>query len=613
MERKRRGAPGGQRYYAGPANLGVGGVAANFFMRQRIASSLWAFGFALLAFVVFTAALSTAAIALGHAPSALLLMPALILAATATGWTLRGEGLSFTYAASGATAIAVLTVAITATALDLQARVYDHSFDGPWYHQPAVELLAESWNPWSEVAAPVRSNAQIQITHYPKTLWIVEATLYRLTDRIESVKAVNVLLALAAAAIAVAAFLGLGRLSNTAAWVLGLLTATGPIVLTQVPTTLVDGAVASLWVCGVAALVTCCSGRSPRGATATLAASCALLPGVKFSGLAAVVFLLLPLAALSLARSVRPGVQDPSRHDPDPRPRLRRSLIAAAVAGAVGAGFLGFNPYVTNWRHYGHPLAPRSSGGFSSFTAWMEPPSFRSLSPPVKTLASLFARSGHTDRHGTREAKLKVPFTLDRSEIRVFHDVVNPRLGGFGPLFSGALLLGLAGFVARDRPPSARRMIWIAASLLASTLLAPVGWIARFVPQLWLVPVLGAGCLLGAQRRPWRALGWGLIVVLAIDLALVAVPRYRGLVEQDRAMKRQLTTLAESGGIVIHIPRWTANRTRLVEARIPFTEVATAADLPCARPRVLLGSDDSRYCPRSAGGNESAASSSDER
>lgn len=565
-------------------------------MHQRIASSLWALSVALLGFVVVAAILATASIAIGHAPSPGLLAPALIAAAVAAGWTLRGEGHCLTRAIAAATTIALLIIGINTVGAHLQSRVYDHSFDGPWYHQPAVELLARGWNPWSEVVAPVQSNAKIQITHYPKALWVVEASLYRLTDRIESVKVVNILLILAAAAAAVAAFLAINQLHGTAAWGLGLLAATGPIALTQLPTTLVDGAIASLWVCGVAALIAIGSGRPSRSAIATLAASCALLPGVKFSGLAAVVFLLLPLAVLSFVRFVSPRPESPSDYDADPRPRLLSGLAAGVIAATVGTCLLGFNPYVTNTLHYGHPLAPRPSDGFDSFTAWMEPPSYRSLPPPLKTLASLFARSGHTNRHGTRDAELKLPLTVARSEIQAFLEVANPRLGGFGPLFSGALLLSLAGFITRRRPPWVRHVTWFAVAITASVLLAPVGWIARFVPQLWLVPVLGAACLLAAQSRRREVLGWAVTIVLVIDLALVAVPRYRGLLEQDRTMQQLLSALATSGGIVVHIPRWIANRTRLAEAGVDFTEVGSLKELPCAQPLILPGSDDSRYC-----------------
>jgi hypothetical protein len=58
---------------------------------------------------------------------------------------------------------------------------------------------------------------------------------------------------------------------------------------------------------------------------------------------------------------------------------------------------------------------------------------------------------------------------------------------------------------------------------------------------------------------------------------------------------------ADTEGIVIHIPRWTANRTHLEETGVPFTEVATRENLPCKRPSILPSSDHSRYCVEAHG------------
>jgi hypothetical protein len=68
--------------------------------------------------------------------------------------------------------------------------------------------------------------------------------------------------------------------------------------------------------------------------------------------------------------------------------------------------------------------------------------------------------------------------------------------------------------------------------------------------------------------------------------------------------------LADTEGIVIHIPHWTANRMRLEETGVRFTEVATREDLPCTRPSILPGSDDSRCCVEAHGTLRSPGSSS---
>jgi hypothetical protein len=82
--------------------------------------------------------------------------------------------------------------------------------------------------------------------------------------------------------------------------------------------------------------------------------------------------------------------------------------------------------------------------------------------------------------------------------------------------------------------------------------------------------------------------------------------RIRVLVVYRTRFARRLDT----EGIVIHIPRWTANRMRLEETGVRFTEVATREDLPYRRPSILPGSDDSRYCVEARGALRSPGSSS---
>jgi hypothetical protein len=80
--------------------------------------------------------------------------------------------------------------------------------------------------------------------------------------------------------------------------------------------------------------------------------------------------------------------------------------------------------------------------------------------------------------------------------------------------------------------------------------------------------------------------------------------RIRVLVVYGTRFARRVDT----EGIVIHIPRWTANRMRLEETGVRFTEVATREDLPYRRPSILP--DDSQYCVEARGALRSPGSSS---
>lgn len=82
--------------------------------------------------------------------------------------------------------------------------------------------------------------------------------------------------------------------------------------------------------------------------------------------------------------------------------------------------------------------------------------------------------------------------------------------------------------------------------------------------------------------------------------------RIRVLVVYGTRFARRVDT----EGIIIHIPRWTANRMPLEETGVRFTEVATPEDLPYRRPSILPGSDDSQYCVEARGALRSPGSSS---
>jgi len=104
-----------------------------------------------------------------------------------------------------------------------------------------------------------------------------------------------------------------------------------------------------------------------------------------------------------------------------------------------------------------------------------------------RLLVSLFSESELVP-----SIRLKVPFTFSFREIDSF-TFPDARLGGFGPVFGGALLLSAAVLFVLFW--NYRRQLHRAASLLVlnglivlSALSFSEAWWARFAPQIWMVP-----------------------------------------------------------------------------------------------------------------------------
>ena len=105
-----------------------------------------------------------------------------------------------------------------------------------------------------------------------------------------------------------------------------------------------------------------------------------------------------------------------------------------------------------------------------------------------KLALSLFAQS----RNSLQEPPvLKVPFHVSAGEALAF-TTWDTRFAGWGPLFSGALVISLVMmvFLWREKRDAFRIGAVVITWLLVSVLIFPEPWWARFVPQVWFLPVV---------------------------------------------------------------------------------------------------------------------------
>jgi hypothetical protein len=195
----------------------------------------------------------------------------------------------------------------------------------------------------------------------------------------------------------------------------------------------------------------------------------------------------------------------------------------------------------------------------------------------------------------------KVPFTINVAELMTFFRKTDVRIGGFGPLFGGAVLVSVALMVwwgiGRRCQKEFRTVAVIAIAVIGSALAIPEPWWARYAPQLWLFPLLIAGSVVCSAEAP-RMLRYGggaLTAVIALNALIVwavAVPAaiYRSV--ELRAQLAGFSELSRSELVDLYWPKdsdfVTAGTHRLVDYAVAWREVQAP---PCATPMELIALD----------------------
>ncbi len=448
--------------------------------------------------------------------------------------------------------------------LILGGRVLDDTWDGQWYHQEAVIQLAGGWNPFhadlSSAEVP-HDGARIRINGYPKATWLWGASLYQLTHRIERAKAFSLPLLAAAGLVVLACLLIVTSIRPAAAVVIALVAAANPVAVTQFLNAFQDGALASLLTVLVASLAFWLRAGSRVG-LALATASAVGAASIKLTGPVYVV-IIVTAAMAWLWWSGRWRDQ-------------RRALGFALVLAAAGTLILSGGAYATNTARHGHPFYPVLGPDRVDIVETVPHNRFQGLA------ASLFLRSQLTSDDYESVAVLrnwrglKVPFTVDRDELEAFF-YPYVRIGGWGPLFGGVVLLtiGLVAAVSIRRPRRAAVIIVASGPLLLSVLVNPYCWKLRYAPQSWLVPLVIVAMTLAARpTRLEKTLSGALLAAAGVNALLVGWAHVPAVIDHSGTLKERLLDLGRRRQTLeLSLQPFRSNRVRLAELGIAFTEV----------------------------------------
>ncbi len=442
---------------------------------------------------------------------------------------------------------------------------YDISFDGQMYHLESSLQMKAGWNPFKKELPPGLNQA-IWLNHYGKGVEAPQAAIYALTNRIETTKATNFIILAASFCLSLGFFIRLDYFSFKKNLLFSTLLAFNPVSFYQLLSTYVDGQLCSYLLCLMAVACFLWFDMS-RYYGMLLASILVVVINIKFTAIVfAAVFVFGLLFIFLLFKS---------------RKTFFQLAMVCALAAVFAVVVVGYFPYVINTVEYHDPMYPGMKM-LQSEAAKQTPDSFLHRNRFSKFVISFFS---HTDDLHLYQDKnpvipAKIPFTFNKTDIRNAAKPYVVHMSGFGPFFSGICIAAIVIFAVFFAGLKQRKE-WIPVLLLLGTIIVSVfviseAWFARYVPQLWFVPVILLIASEADQRKKlsrWRNLIY-LIALVNISFCLVSFPYTYYRSELIRYELRQLKASGQT--IPVQFTYYTSNRARFIENGIPFSETQLA-------------------------------------
>lgn len=421
--------------------------------------------------------------------------------------------------------------------------IFDTSWDGNSYHQVSIIALVKGWNPvyaphvvaWWSAMFPDKSwlgqkiaDNGIWTDHYPKAAWILGAAMVSATHSLNTSKWLQSFLAISAVC-AMYRGLALAGLLRCEAAVLAAVAAFSPIAIVQTGTNYVDGLMASVLLIQTGAALSWLSKRAAEDLLVLIIAVM-ISANLKFTGLIYSTILVIIVIAAALASRQRP----------------RRSEIGIICVGIVTFLTVSSQTYMLNIAN-GNPFYP--IGKVDVMGPTMDH-AFLASGKWTKFFISLFSTPSNADDL-TPSVRLFVPGISDYAAVILAPDT---RINGFGSLFGWSLILALSGMLvccgsARSRRRLGRNglvILLLIAGIAAGACLNPELWLARYVPQLWFIPVLAASLAFMADRKTLATL----MLVPALAGSLLCLEFWtRYTVAQQRQIEGELARIAAVGRV----------------------------------------------------------------
>ncbi len=413
---------------------------------------------------------------------------------------------------------------------------FDITYDGQMYHQSSVISLARGWIP---VHDPDNPSIEFFSRHFPRGIELCAAVIYSVTGALEKGKAINFIMLFAAFTSTLSALLSATRIRTSVALLISLVAALNPVTVNQLLSYYIDGTMGAVF-CVIIALLFRWFLAPTRFTLPSLASALVVFLNIKFPAVAYAAMILAAAAVVHLFRGEWK--------------RMVRFLMTTAAACIVALTVAGFSPFVTNALRHAHPLYPVMG---SVQIKLIDDQLLNYYNPQDNRVTMLFQSVFSASDIIARERRWKIPLTYTKQEIRsfFFSDV---RVGGFGPWFGAIAIvsLSLGAVLAYRRYPRSIVILVTGCSLLATVLVNPGCWWARWVPQLWLVPVLVLLYAVSDDASDGRWMPKLPAIVLAalmlVNIVMINIEYWRSNAKFSRLITLQLDELKRKGSRLVY-------------------------------------------------------------
>lgn len=441
-----------------------------------------------------------------------------------------------------------VTIFIFAVIAQLLGFTYDTSWDGQGYHQSAVIALSNNWNPLYDPSIDFAQvlPSQIFAEGYPSALWELEASVYSLTDRINSAKVFNFAIAFLAAVIVYSLTRKL-KLPKILSVIISILIALQPVYLIQLLSFMADGFGYELLVIAACSLAIVAFSPKSYWAIATFLMAELFLVTTKYSHLPVSLVLGIIFGLIVFNRILNYDY------------RINKNSITFTILFVLTALIFATIPYFRNQFHHSAMFYPTNIPDLMGSVKYNNVPNNLQDSNKLSLLFHGIFSKAQTKESGdprseTNVADLKIPFSFSPKEINDSATLYNNRVGGGGPFFSGLVVLSLILVTyLYIKAESKKQRYAIYASLftfmiiIVLSLLAPTPNLLRYTNQLQLIPFAVIIPIYAVFNKPFiKIFCFIILAVSAVNLILFGSAIFAKSISEANAMNKQMADLRKT-------------------------------------------------------------------